>query len=142
MASSSISSVLASTATSSTQTTTASISSTDEDDFMTILLAELKYQDPTSPMDSTQMMSQLATLNQLNAILAIKDTLNEMKTSQTISYAASLIGKTITAIPDANDSSTYVKGVVSSIIIEGGVTTVQVDGQDIELSTIVAVAEG
>jgi flagellar basal-body rod modification protein FlgD len=139
MASSPISAI-----TSNTNTTNASAknSITDSDDFMTLLLAQLKNQDPLKPMDSTEMMSQLAQLNSLNALLAIKESLNELNKSQSMSYAASLIGKTITAMPDKNDSDNLITGVVTSMISEDGVTSVQVDGKDIDVSTIVAVAEG
>jgi len=62
-----------------------------------------------------------------------------MNKSQSLSYAASLLGKTITAIPDQNDTSTIVTGVVTSMLTENGTTTIQVDGYDIDLSSIVAV---
>lgn len=136
MASSTISSVMAGSTTSTTSTTS---KTSDSDEFMTLLLAQLKNQDPLDPMDSTAMMSQLAQLNSLNALLAIQDTLEELNTSQSMSYASSLLGKTITAIPDVNDSSSAITGVVTSMLTDNGKTTVQVDGYDIEISSIVAV---
>lgn len=140
MASSTISSVMATTSTSSTvATTTSSDNSVDSDDFMTLLLAQLKNQDPMNPMDSNEMMAQLATLQSLNAMIEMQTTLEEIKETQQMSYAASLIGKTITAIPDENDTSSILTGVVTSMVTEDGNTTVQVDGYDIELSSIVAI---
>lgn len=137
MASSAISSVMASTT--SAVATTSSKNKTDQDDFMTLLLAQLKNQDPLEPMDSTAMMSQLAQLNSLNALLAIQSSLDELNKSQSMSYASSLLGKTITAIPDVNDSSSAITGVVTSMLTDNGKTTVQVDGNDIDISSIVAV---
>jgi flagellar basal-body rod modification protein FlgD len=137
MASSAISSVMASTT--SAVTTTSTKNKTDQDDFMTLLLAQLKNQDPLEPMDSTAMMSQLAQLNSLNALLAIQSSLDELNKSQSMSYASSLLGKTITAIPDVNDTSSAITGVVTSMLTENGKTTVQVDGNDIDISSIVAV---
>ena len=43
--------------------------------FMSLLVTELKSQDPTSPMDPTQMVGQMLSMNQLNALLAINETL-------------------------------------------------------------------
>ncbi|HTY98764.1 MAG TPA: flagellar hook capping FlgD N-terminal domain-containing protein, partial [Rhodocyclaceae bacterium] len=53
---SSIASKTSSSASSSAGTTTASM----QNQFLTLLTAQLKNQDPTNPMDSAQMTSQLA----------------------------------------------------------------------------------
>jgi flagellar basal-body rod modification protein FlgD len=45
--------------------------------FMNLLVTELKSQDPTSPMDPTQMVGQMLSMNQLNALLAINETLQK-----------------------------------------------------------------
>ena len=139
MASSTISSVMASTSSTTVATTTSSENEVDSDDFMTLLLAQLKNQDPMNPMDSNEMMAQLATLQSLNAMIEMQTTLEDIKEMQQMSYAASLIGKTITAIPDENDPSSILTGVVTSIVTEDGNTTVQVDGYDIDISSIVAI---
>lgn len=138
MASSSISSVMASSGT-NTVATASSKNAVDSDDFMTLLLAQLENQDPLNPMDSNEMMAQLATLQSLNAMLEMQTTLEDIKEMQQMSYAASLIGKTITAIPDENDTSSILRGVVTSMVTEDGNTTVQVDGYDIDISSIVAI---
>lgn len=69
----------------------------DNDDFMTLLLAQLQYQDPTEPMDSETILnqtSQLAALesseNTNNALAALADSLGN---SQALSSIAA-IGKT------------------------------------------------
>lgn len=139
MASTPISSVMASTT--ATNTTTTNKTSLDNDDFMTLLFAELKNQDPMKPMDSGEMMSQIATLNSLNALMSIKESMVEVNKSQTLSYAASLIGKTITAIPDANDPKSLVTGVVTSMTNIDGETKVQIGDTDVKLSTIYSVTE-
>ena len=82
MATSPISSVM----TSTTNVTTSSASAqanVDNDDFMTLLLAQLKNQDPLNPMDSSQMMGQIAQLNSLNALLAMQKSIDSMNQSQT-----------------------------------------------------------
>ena len=139
MASSSISSVMATNKSAESSSKSTSTEKSDGEDFMALLLAQLKYQDPLNPMDSTEMMSQLAQLNSLNALVAIKESITEMTKSQELSYACSLLGKTITAIPDKNDISTVITGKVTSMLTADGETTVQVDGKDITLDSIVAV---
>lgn len=51
----------------------ASGNSTDSSDmFMTLLMTELKAQDPTSPMDPTQMVGQMVQFNTLSEIMKIR----------------------------------------------------------------------
>ncbi|EKE22308.1 MAG: Flagellar hook capping protein [uncultured bacterium] len=140
MASSTISSVLSTYNT--TTTTTKDQTAIDNDDFMTLLFTQLKNQDPMKPMDSSEMMGQIATLNSLNALLAIKESITALNESQTLSYASSLIGKTINAVPDTSDTSTIVTGVVTSMTTYNGETLVQIGDTDVDLSTIVSISNG
>lgn len=140
MASSPISTITASN--NNTATAVKDNSVIDNDDFMTLLFAQMKNQDPMKPMDSSEMMSQIATLNSLNALLSIKESISTLNSSQTLSYATSLIGKTINAVPDPNDTSTIVTGVVTSMTTYNGETLVQIGDTDVKLSTIVSVSNG
>jgi flagellar basal-body rod modification protein FlgD len=42
------------------------------DSFMTLLVAQLKAQDPTSPMDPTQFVGQLVQFNSLQQLINIR----------------------------------------------------------------------
>jgi len=60
-------------ATSAASTASSSASSTNslsatESDFLSLLIAQLKNQDPTSPMDSSTFVTQLAELNNVQAV--------------------------------------------------------------------------
>ena len=59
------------TSTSSTTSGTDSIGST----FLSLLVQELQNQDPTAPMDSTAMVGQMISLNQLQQLTSIDQTL-------------------------------------------------------------------
>ena len=45
-----------------------------EGTFLTLLVQELQNQDPTAPMDSTQMVGQMISLNQLDQLISINQT--------------------------------------------------------------------
>jgi len=46
-----------------------------ESTFLQLLVTELQSQDPTSPMDATTMVGQMLSMNQLNELIAINQTL-------------------------------------------------------------------
>jgi flagellar basal-body rod modification protein FlgD len=69
----------------------------DYDSFLRLLVAEMKNQDPSNPMDSTQYVAQLATFSQVEQLVQINKRLDQMLQSQTLSQADALIGRTITS---------------------------------------------
>jgi flagellar basal-body rod modification protein FlgD len=82
--------------------------------FLTLLLAELQNQDPTDPMDSAELTTQMATLSQMEQSIKTNDYLAAMTayaSSVNNAGAVSCIGKTVTA-----DTSSIT---VSSGISEG-----------------------
>jgi flagellar basal-body rod modification protein FlgD len=75
------------TGTGSSSNTTGGLSSTNlESTFLNLLATELQNQDPTAPVDPTAMVGQLVSLNQLDQLISINQTLSSMTgtaTSQT-----------------------------------------------------------
>lgn len=65
-----------STATSSTVTNTNSV--LDKDDFLTLLLTELQYQDPTSPMDTETILTQTSQLAMLETQTSTNEAMAEL----------------------------------------------------------------
>lgn len=65
----------------------------DREGFIQLILAQLQYQDPTNPQDSTQMLSQQLQLQQADQM---KDIVSATKFAQ----AGSMVGKQAT-LPDA-----------------------------------------
>jgi flagellar basal-body rod modification protein FlgD len=56
---------------STTGTTSANSLGDMDTTFMNLLITELKSQDPTAPMDATQMVGQMVSLNQLDQLIGI-----------------------------------------------------------------------
>jgi flagellar basal-body rod modification protein FlgD len=50
-------------------------------DFITLLVAQLKQQDPTNPMDPTQFVSQLVQFNSLEQLISINQELQPAPSS-------------------------------------------------------------
>ncbi len=75
-------------------------SSTDEaqDKFLTLLVTQLKNQDPLNPMDNAEMTSQLAQMSTVSGIDRLNSTLSTLLENVGASQsmqAASMIGKTV-----------------------------------------------
>ena len=118
------------TATSAQSTdTTANLSSTDSLDynsFLTLLIAQMKNQDPTKPMESTDFVAQLATFSQVEQSVQSNSKLDQILQSTVLSQAGSLIGREITSA----DGKT--SGVISEVKIKsGGIVAVLEGGKEI-----------
>jgi flagellar basal-body rod modification protein FlgD len=81
----------------------------DYDTFLTLLVEQMKNQDPTDPMDSTEQIAQLATFSQVEQTIQTNKHLEELLQSSSLSQAGSLIGRTITS----NDET--VSGVIEEV---------------------------
>ena len=60
--------------------------------FLNLLVKELQNQDPTAPMDSTAMVGQMISLNQLDQLISINQTLGSVKTTTTSSSTGKVQG--------------------------------------------------
>ncbi|GAB6124438.1 flagellar hook assembly protein FlgD [Humidesulfovibrio idahonensis] len=89
--------------TGTSSTTDSTISTThktslDQADFMTILLAQLKYQDPNNPMDDKEMASQLVQYSSLEMLTKINENLTTLvsdNSTDNIKSGVDYIGKSI-----------------------------------------------
>jgi flagellar basal-body rod modification protein FlgD len=79
---------------------TSSQISAEQDKFMTLLITQLKNQDPMNPLDNAQVTSQLAQLNTVTGINKLNDTLESLKGDYQAAaslQATSLIGHGVLA---------------------------------------------
>src|SRR5580704_13801578 len=59
-----------------------------ESTFLQLLVAQLKYQDPSNPTDSTQFVSQLAQFSQLEQVMGIRSDIESYHADATAAAAA------------------------------------------------------
>ncbi|AIQ89853.1 Flagellar basal-body rod modification protein FlgD [Methylobacterium oryzae CBMB20] len=89
-------------------------------------MAQMKNQDPTAPMKSTDYMGQLATFSQVEQSVNMNSKLDALLTSSSLSQASNLIGHTVTSA----DGS--VTGTVTSARVTKDGLIVHLDsGQDV-----------
>ena len=119
---------------STTNDTTASTSApatVNYNDFLQLLIAQMKNQDPTSPTDMSQYMSQFAQLSSVEQAIQTNTKLDSLLSSNALSQAESLIGRTA-AFTSADGQSTSRK-ITAVHIIQGGAVATLDNGVDVEL---------
>ena len=89
MAATSSSSSARADATSSSSSTTSSSATISANDFLTLLVTEMKNQDPTSDTDPNEYINQLVNVNSLEQLISINQTLTTDLGSSTASSASS-----------------------------------------------------
>lgn len=75
--------------------------SKDYERFLSLLTAQIQYQDPLEPMDSSQFVTQLAQLSQVEQAVATNDNLKSLNTrigSLVSVSGADLIGREVTVV--------------------------------------------
>src|SRR5687767_4304809 len=87
----------------------------DYNAFLKLLIAQLKNQDPTKPIDPTQYISQIASFSNVEQAVQANAKLDALMTSLALAQADGVIGRTVTSA----DGS--VSGQVESVrIVSGG----------------------
>jgi flagellar basal-body rod modification protein FlgD len=83
---------------SNTQSTSQTSASLNYDSFLMLLTAQMKFQDPTNPMDATQFVSQLASFSSVEQAIKTNSKLDALLVSQSLSQVDGLIGKYVTSM--------------------------------------------
>jgi flagellar basal-body rod modification protein FlgD len=105
-----------------------------KDEFLRILVTQLKYQDPLSPMEDKEFIAQLAQFSALEQMQNLSSEFSSMK-------ALSLVGKMVYAEKRIGNSPDIVTvlGRVERVSIFDGNVYLHVNGQDIRMDDIVTV---
>ncbi len=94
--------------------------SVDKEQFLNLLVTQLKYQDPLQPMDNTEYVSQLATFSEL-------EQMQNVAKSTEVSRATSMVGSLVTV-----EQTNEVTGATTEIT--GKVDYVSVSGSNVKVS--------
>lgn len=118
-----------STSTSTTDTTKTASSELGKDDFLKLLITQLRTQDPLQPLEDKDFIAQMA---QFTSLEQMKNVNTALQTTQ----ATAMLGKTVTWSDDKGQEQT---GVVDSVKVVNGEPKVVIDGEALELSKILTV---
>jgi flagellar basal-body rod modification protein FlgD len=104
------------------------------DDFLKLLLAQMKNQDPLKPIDSTEYVSQLASFSNVEQGIKQNAKLEQILVTQHLSQAGNAIGRIVTSA----DGEVAGK-VVSVRIDDSGATALLDTGKELELKSGVTI---
>jgi flagellar basal-body rod modification protein FlgD len=142
-------------ATNTATTTVSNSNGFDSETFLKLLVAQLKYQDPSDPASSSELMSQTATLAQVQSLNAIADQNNQMLSLQKSLSAGALVGQTVsytdtdgatlsglvTAVKISSDSATPSQAVIGGVDVDlARISKVSLPASTTSASTTPAVA--
>ncbi|HLI26423.1 MAG TPA: flagellar hook capping FlgD N-terminal domain-containing protein [Chloroflexota bacterium] len=126
----------------STDVTTASTTLTQamnglgKQEFLQLLVAQLRNQDPLSPMEDKEFISELAQFTTLETMQSLDKRLETLTQAQLLAQGATLLGREIEAA--AADGST-VSGKVTEVQLASGTVQLVVGGQTVPVTQVTRV---
>jgi flagellar basal-body rod modification protein FlgD len=84
-----------------------------KEDFLKLLIVQLENQDPTSPLEDKEFISQMAQFSSLEQMTEMNKTLSNLIMNYKLSLASSLLGKEVEVLDRVKGDT--ISGVVSEI---------------------------
>lgn len=110
-------------------------STVDKDQFLQLLVAQMKYQDPLEPTSNTEYISQYATFSEL-------EQMQNMSASLELARASSLVGQTVVIeVTDAAGKTTTTQGNVDYVQYENGKAYLSINGELYSMDDLATVAD-
>lgn len=107
-----------------------------KDTFLKLLVAQLKYQDPSKPTDASQFMAETAQFTLVEKFDALTEANTSLLNATQTQAATAMVGKQVTW---TDASGKPASGVVSSVVINNGVPSLRVGALDVKLSEVTEV---
>src|ERR1700761_3275214 len=120
------------TTTSSSSSNSASITSQlGPSAFLQLLTTQMSNQDPLSPMDDTQSVSQLAQFSALQASDNLQASFANFQSNFAVLQSANLVGKNVTVnSPDASGNTSTITGTVAYVSVVNGALQISLQDSD------------
>jgi len=137
--------VTGATGTATTQATSSASSTVERSDqmgsdtFLQLLVAQMRYQDPSNPASSTDMMAQTATFTQVEKLEQLVQQNASMLVMQESATAGALVGRTATYTDENGESVT---GVVTSVQLAtaNNEAAATIDGKKVAIGRLTEIA--
>lgn len=113
-----------------------------KEDFLKLLLTELKYQDPMEPVKDKEFISQMANFSALEQMTNLNSSFDKLSASLNtgllpglvMQQSSAMVGREVVySDPDSGVSST---GIISAVVFREGTPYYIIDDKEITLSSI------
>ncbi|MCC3376234.1 flagellar hook capping FlgD N-terminal domain-containing protein [Cohnella sp. REN36] len=109
-----------------------------KDEFLKILVTQLKNQDPMQPMEDKEFISQMAQFSALEQTMNMASELHRL--TQSAAIASNLIGMQASWIGMAENGTTQtMSGIVQSIVMRNGEQYAQIGKSEVKISDLTSV---
>ena len=109
------------------------LNSVNSDTFLQLLVAQMQYQDPDNPVDSTQFLAQTASFEEVQELSSLQTSLSSLVTAQQSSAATSMLGMQVTGTDNTGNS---LSGVVSGIQLTSSGPILTVGNETMPFSSV------
>ena len=107
----------------------------DKDLFLSLLVAQVRYQDPLEPMDNQEYLAQTAQFTMVEQMTKMAEQTTELLAFQRATLAAGMIGHTVTGV---NELTGTTRGVVTGVDYNYGDPQLLVGDARIDLDEVIA----
>ncbi|CAA9401158.1 flagellar hook assembly protein FlgD [uncultured Nocardioides sp.] len=118
-------------------TTTTPAAAGDKEMFLQLLVAQMKYQDPMNPTDSSQFLAQSAQFTALEKMQAVADQTSQLVATQMAFGATSLVGKQVSYL---DQTGVAAGGLVSGVTFGADGPVLDIAGTAVPLGSVQSVA--
>jgi flagellar basal-body rod modification protein FlgD len=108
----------------------------DSEMFLSLLVAQLRAQDPSSPMDTNEMMAQTTQLASMEQLTSLTKMTEEGFSLQMRTAASAMLGQTVSYVNAAGETLT---GVVTAVSFKQAVPTVKVGDVELPLDAVTGI---
>lgn len=110
-----------------------------KDQFLQILVTQLRNQDPMQPMQDKDFIAQMAQFSALEQTVNMAAQLTALR--QSAGMAAGLIGKTVGWQETTSDGVVNHSGVVDSIVRRDNIQYVKVGGKEVKIDDLLTISD-
>jgi flagellar basal-body rod modification protein FlgD len=107
-----------------------------QDEFLQLLVTQMRNQDPMKPVSDTEFIAQMAQFSNLEQTKAMSSDITQLRQSNAFTQATALMGKQVRLL---SGEDTFTKGIVTDLTVKDGEVSLIVNGKTYELGQVVSV---
>lgn len=105
-----------------------------KEEFLRLLITQLRYQNPVEPVENTEFIAQLAQFNSLEQMINLNRSFSQLLQIQSLTQGSYLIGRNVKAVePDTGEE---IVGKVQAVKLNEGNLYLLVEGREVNIENL------